>query len=258
MAEHLQRKNEKVAPAAKETVLVRPGTYTDAPVKPSNSSVEAWLKLGPADFRVLQRALNTLGFNAGAEDGIFGPRSRAALKDFQSRMGQKRTGYLTAETVATLRTIDTSRNPQAAQATPAAQPALSRSQEKATGFDGVYVIEIRRRPDPNWIDKDVAKEPTRVMLRLEYRKSGDSFTLINARDYSRNSGSPPKIRSASLSDDGALRIRGAMNFLFSKIRMTNFSIRRQLPDGFTKGASVTSDHGRFDDAFFVNVKVTRR
>jgi uncharacterized caspase-like protein len=257
MAEQLQRKNEQVEPRSNETLLVRPGTYTNAPIKPSNSSVEAWLKLGPKDFRVLQRALNTLGFNAGTEDGIFGPRSRAALKNFQSRMGQMRTGYLTAETVAALSAIDTSRNPQAAQTTPVAQPAPSRSQEQPTGFDGVYVIEIRRRPDPNYRGLP-AGEATKVMLRLEYRKSGGSFTLTNARNYSRSSSNPPKIQIASLSDSGALSIRGKMNYLKNKVRMTNFSIRRQLPNGFDRGASTVSEHGRFDDAYFVNVKVTRR
>ena len=258
MAEQLQRKIEKAEPKSKETVLVRPGTYTNVPIKPSNSSVEAWLELVPNDFRVLQRALNTLGFNAGAEDGIFGSRSRAALKNFQSRMGQTRTGYLTAETVAALRAVDTSRNPQAAQTTPVAQPTPSRSQDQSASFDGVYVVEIRRRPDPNYFQNDDGSEKTKVMLRLEYRKSGGSFTLINARDFSRSSSNKPQIQIASLSDSGALIIRGKMNYLKNKVRMTNFSIRRQLPTGFDKGASIVSEHGRFDDAYFVNVKVTRR
>ena len=40
-----------------------------------------------ADVRALQRALNTLGFACGMDDGYFGPHTEAALQQFQENVG---------------------------------------------------------------------------------------------------------------------------------------------------------------------------
>ena len=40
-----------------------------------------------ADVRALQRALNTLGFACGVDDGYFGPHTEAALQQFQENVG---------------------------------------------------------------------------------------------------------------------------------------------------------------------------
>ncbi len=50
------------------------------------------------DERVLvQQALNALGFDAGPADGVFGPRTRSAIWDWQSANDLEVTGYLTQE-----------------------------------------------------------------------------------------------------------------------------------------------------------------
>jgi peptidoglycan hydrolase-like protein with peptidoglycan-binding domain len=60
------------------------------PSQPSHagavSGISAWLKQGSqgADVRTLQQALNDLGFNAGAVDGIFGYNTKQAVMRFQS------------------------------------------------------------------------------------------------------------------------------------------------------------------------------
>ncbi len=45
----------------------------------------------------IQRALNALGHNAGSADGIFGPRTRKAIKALQKALGVEPTGYLNVE-----------------------------------------------------------------------------------------------------------------------------------------------------------------
>ena len=40
-----------------------------------------------ADVKALQQALNVLGFTCGAEDGIFGPHTEAAVQQFQENVG---------------------------------------------------------------------------------------------------------------------------------------------------------------------------
>lgn len=57
------------------------------------------------DVLALQRRLNELGFDAGQEDGIFGPLTRAAVEEFQRNVGLEVDGVVGPETVAVLRRL---------------------------------------------------------------------------------------------------------------------------------------------------------
>jgi N-acetylmuramoyl-L-alanine amidase len=54
------------------------------------------------DVRTLQRKLNALGFDAGREDGMFGPLADAALREFQRNVGDEPDGIVGLHTIATL------------------------------------------------------------------------------------------------------------------------------------------------------------
>ena len=56
----------------------------------------------PIDVIALERRLAGLGFDPGPIDGIFDGKTRAALRDFQSGQGLKRTGQPDARTLAAL------------------------------------------------------------------------------------------------------------------------------------------------------------
>jgi len=55
-----------------------------------------------ADVRSAQQALQGRGFNPGPIDGVMGPRTTAAVRDFQSKENLTVTGQLDAETNARL------------------------------------------------------------------------------------------------------------------------------------------------------------
>ena len=57
------------------------------------------------DVADLQRRLNTLGFDAGKEDGIFGPDTVAALTEFQRNAGLGADGIVGPDTTAALRRV---------------------------------------------------------------------------------------------------------------------------------------------------------
>ena len=58
---------------------------------------EAALKLDRPDRVLVQRGLASLGKDVGAADGVFGTRTRAALRSWQVDAGFKATGHLTRE-----------------------------------------------------------------------------------------------------------------------------------------------------------------
>jgi peptidoglycan hydrolase-like protein with peptidoglycan-binding domain len=53
-------------------------------------------KMSAVNRRNVQKALHHRGYYQGPVDGIFGPRTRAAIRRFQNSIGAKSTGYLTA------------------------------------------------------------------------------------------------------------------------------------------------------------------
>jgi N-acetylmuramoyl-L-alanine amidase len=57
------------------------------------------------DVADLQRRLNTLGFDAGKEDGIFGPDTAAALTEFQRNAGLGTDGIFGPDTAEALRRL---------------------------------------------------------------------------------------------------------------------------------------------------------
>ena len=71
--------------------------------RPGSRAVETELGLNRRLRRLIQRGLLAEGFDPGPADGLFGPRTRAALRAWQSARGAAATGYLNGESAAALR-----------------------------------------------------------------------------------------------------------------------------------------------------------
>ena len=67
------------------------------------SAVAASLGLDRSTRRLIQQGLRNEGFDAGAPDGLFGPRTRAAIRAWQAAREQAETGYLDGMQAETLR-----------------------------------------------------------------------------------------------------------------------------------------------------------
>ena len=72
-----------------------------APQEPS--AVEASLALDRSTRRLIQQGLRNEGFDPGVPDGLFGPRTRAAILDWQRSRGTSPTGYLNSAEAELLR-----------------------------------------------------------------------------------------------------------------------------------------------------------
>ena len=97
------------------------------------AAVEAALSLDRPTRRLIQRGLGNEGFDPGAPDGLFGPRTRAAIRAWQGARDEPRTGYLDGDQLAALRAaavpqpMTTSPEPEAP--TPAPTPPAVASPE---------------------------------------------------------------------------------------------------------------------------------
>jgi His-Xaa-Ser repeat protein HxsA len=97
--------------------------------------------------KAVQQALKDKGHDPGTVDGVMGPKTRGALKDFQKKEGIKDTGRLDQETMTKLgveaKTSSTSpapgsasptmSSPSASPSSPSASPSDSSASEKKSG-----------------------------------------------------------------------------------------------------------------------------
>ena len=79
--------------------------------------VEEGLGLGRVARRQIQLGLRAAGFDPGGADGLFGPRTRAAIRSWQSARGTRTTGYLDGPQAQALRDRRMSRPPASAAGT---------------------------------------------------------------------------------------------------------------------------------------------
>ena len=81
---------------------------------------EAALALDRPTRRLIQQGLCNEGFDPGMPDGLFGPRTRAAIRDWQQSRGASPTGYLNGAEAELLRTA--AMPPPPPRAAPAVEP----------------------------------------------------------------------------------------------------------------------------------------
>ena len=116
--------------------------------------VEEGLGLDRAARQQIQRGLQAAGFNPGGADGMFGPRTRAAVRGWQSSRGARATGYLDAAAAAALRTAVPG-PAVAAAAPPAVQPAAATAEQETVFWQSIsnstnpaeFEAYLRRFPD---------------------------------------------------------------------------------------------------------------
>ena len=96
--------------------------------------VEEGLGLDRGARQQIQRALQAAGFDPGGADGLFGPRTRAAIRRWQTSRGSRATGYLDGPSVAALR--------------PSAPGRLTLPQRQPTGAAAAAPAGVSTAPPP--------------------------------------------------------------------------------------------------------------
>ena len=102
------------------------------------------LGLDRAARRQIQQGLEAGGFDPGGADGLFGPRTRAAIRNWQASRGGRATGYLDDTAVAALR------SPGGSQpAVPVAAAQLPSSADaQSDGVEGLFWQSIMDSANP--------------------------------------------------------------------------------------------------------------
>lgn len=78
------------------------GHYEGPVVASNNHSPTAGANGGSSFVRSAQQALNDRGYNVGSVDGMWGPNTESAVRQFQQAQGLQQTGTLDQQTLAAL------------------------------------------------------------------------------------------------------------------------------------------------------------
>jgi N-acetylmuramoyl-L-alanine amidase len=152
------------------------------------------------DVRELQRMLNALGFDAGKEDGIFGPRTDRGLREFQRNVGSAVDGIVGLDTVHAI----TRYRP----AVGAPSRAVVREGEAARG-PGLALGGSTIAIDPDRIDADeldlalaIASELSEELTRLGARplllRKGSELAPVDERIRRANAGNAAALISIAV------------------------------------------------------------
>ena len=124
---------------------------------------EEELGLNQAARRQIQQGLRSAGFDPGAADGLFGPRTRTAIRSWQSARGVRSTGYLDGPQVEALRGRSGSQQPP----DPAGVAATNSS-----GLEVVFWQSIVNSTNPADFEAYLRRFPNGVFSELAQNRLG--------------------------------------------------------------------------------------
>ena len=130
--------------------------------------VEEGLNLDLAARRQIQQGLTVGGFDPGGADGLFGPRTRAAIRRWQSSRGARSTGYLDGASAEALRSVGGA-GPAAAVAVPSAPATVPAAQQPSAASSQAEIVfwqSIANSTNPAEFEAYLSQFPNGVFRAL--------------------------------------------------------------------------------------------
>ena len=169
------------------SVDFRLGSAADGDSDPQ--AVEADLGLDRATRRQLQVGLEAAGFDTGGADGRFGPRTRAAIRNWQVARSERATGYLDGAAVAALRPSAVGQptlQQQEPRPSPSAAPAVSAVQQQPAApsaeQENLFWQSIMTSTNPAEFEAYLAQFPNGVFRRLAEARLATLRTSASGSD----------------------------------------------------------------------------
>jgi len=193
----------------------------------SPEQIEQGLGLGIDGYRKIQSALNMLGHDAGTADGVFGTKSRSAMRAFQVASRIEDTGYVDQKSLVQLIRV---------------------FEETPKVYDGIWALEVHRfNPHP----EDPYQINGRTLLssaKLRFR--GDEFFLLDWKNYAGQARKDDRNPFANfrgiVSNGNKLSMRLEADYLFQKKKTRTVEIRGTLPQFVAYGSRLNFNGPRLE------------
>ena len=176
--ERLRRAAEEPAGQIVASAAQDPADATAEPgLRPDPETAEAALNLSRADRRLIQAGLESLGFDPGPADGLFGRKTRRALSAWQAAKGEPATGWLTAAEAGVLKAAGEEALRALADAERAAREAEARgeAERKAEAEREARARADAERKAREEAEREAQAEAERARQRREALRPGRVF-----------------------------------------------------------------------------------
>ncbi|WP_298963738.1 caspase family protein [uncultured Roseibium sp.] len=219
---------------------------TGAPLTVASTApdvIEQSLGLGIEGYRKIQTALNMLGHDAGTEDGVFGAKSRSALREFQIATKIEDTGYVDQKALLQL---------------------IKVFEETPKVLDGLWQLQVHRfnqhPEDPHQVNARTHLSSADLRFR-----DGQFFLLdwTNLAGASRQDDRNPFANFRGVvSQDKKLTLRLEADYLFGKRKVRSVEILGTLPDFVAYGSTLGFTGPRLErngpkDEMWVRIELKR-
>ena len=187
--------------------------------------VEEGLNLDRGAQRQIQQGLQSAGFDPGVADGLFGPRTRAAIRNWQSSRGARATGHLDGPSAESLRSAGgsvpavTAVAPAPSSATAVQPPSTARTAAEASAASAAQenlfwqsIMNSTNATDfeayleqfPNGVFRALAENRLAALRQPAGGEPADAGVPIDGSGSqaiaARDSGTAPAIRTARAAD----------------------------------------------------------
>ena len=153
--------------------------------------VEEGLGLNQTARQQIQQGLQAAGFAPGGVDGLFGPRTRAAIRSWQSARGVRSTGYLDGPQVEALRSRGGSQPPAPAGTAGA----------NSGGLEVVFWQSIVDSTNPADFEAYLAQFPNGVFRTLAQNRLVALRNSAGGAPAARVSGAPASVSGTAATSD---------------------------------------------------------
>lgn len=223
-----------------ETLLNRLRTVTDEEkseeVELTPDQIETALSLDDASRIQIQRSLNMLGFEAGSPDGVFGTRTRQAIRAFQVAQKVEQTGYVDQQSLLAL---------------------IKTFEETPTDFDGLWKLDVHRINLSN-SRSDINNRTHLASADLRIRNGVMSVVSWRNLASQPNQNVNPFYRfRGEVGEDGLFLMSLDPDVLFGKKRVYRVSVRGKLPERVAYGSLHSFVGSKVEPEIWVRVELRR-
>lgn len=155
----------------------------------------------PGLVRAVQARLNQLGYDAGPEDGMYGPGTREAIESFQADQGYTVTGKPSESLLIRLKTASQSQVIKGKTGTPDTQAKISpatQSTQRLPANEASLAL-LRLRHDPSWLDdEERLYNLTRRQIQREQMQGSQGLRVFDPESIA---GREPEFAAHELAPD---------------------------------------------------------
>ena len=190
-------------------------TFPDGGAAQDAEGVEAGVGLDGPTRRLIQQGLRNEGFDPGTADGLFGPRTRSAIRDWQQSRGASSTGYVNGTEVELLLAAAPTPRPAVSQSSQPPEPVSEADPSAATASEITTQDAAETHIEPN-----ARASLTTANTQLPQAILLDSYLLRAEqalRDSDREDARASMQRIADLQDEHELVLEPEYHYRYARV-----------------------------------------